>query len=235
MQKIALVTGGNRGIGFETCRQLGHKGFSVILTSRDKALGEEAAAELAQAGLEVAYHLLDVTNRDQVSRISTFVEKEYGRLDVLVNNAGVSLDGDKGVFEVEQMVFEETFDVNLYGVLRVARAFIPLMIKNNYGRVVNVSSSAGSLKAMGAVAGAWAAYRTSKAALNALTRVMASKVKEHNIKINAVAPGWVRTRMGGPSAPRDVAKGAETILWLATLPASGPTGGFFKDRKRHPW
>lgn len=235
MEKIALVTGANRGIGFETCRQLAQQDFRVVLTSRDQTLGEEAAEILRQEGLEIIFHQLDVTIEDQVSRVCDFVVREYGRLDVLINNAGVSLDEGASVFDIAESVFEETLAVNFYGPMRMTRAFIPVMKRNDYGRVVNVSSGLGSLEAMGAMGGQAATYRVSKVALNALTRLMASGVKEYNIKINAVCPGWVKTRMGGLEAPRDVAEGVDTIVWLATLPASGPTGGFFKDRKRHPW
>lgn len=234
-KKVALVTGANRGIGFETCRQLGQRGFRVVLTSRHPTLGQEATEILRQKGLEIIFHPLDVTLQDQVSTVRDFVLREYGRLDVLVNNAGVSIDGGASVLDVEETVFEETLVVNFYGPMRMTRAFIPTMKRQDYGRVVNVSSALGSLAAMGTLPGQTAAYRVSKAALNALTRLMAGGVKEYNIKINAVCPGWVRTRMGGPQAPREVAEGVETIVWLATLPASGPTGGFFKDRKRHPW
>jgi NAD(P)-dependent dehydrogenase (short-subunit alcohol dehydrogenase family) len=234
-KKIALVTGANRGIGFETCRQLGQRGFRVVLTSRNHILGAKAAEILRHEGLEIVFHQLDVTAQDQVSRVRDLVVQEYDSLDVLINNAGVSLDGGASVFDVAETVFEETLAVNFYGPMRMTRAFIPTMKRNDYGRVVNVSSALGSLEAMGNLPGQTAAYRVSKAALNALTRLMAGGVKEYNIKINAVCPGWVRTRMGGSRAPREVAVGVDTIVWLATLPASGPTGGFFKDRKRHPW
>ena len=168
MESIALVTGANRGIGFETQR-----GFQVLLTSRDRALGEEAAVMLRQEGLGIVFHQLDVSVQDQVDKVHDSVERKYARLDVLVNNAGVSLDGEADVFEVRESVFEETLAVNFYGAMRVTRAFIPMMKRNNYGRVVNVSSVGGSLSAMGTMAGRMAAYRTSKAALNALTRLMA--------------------------------------------------------------
>lgn len=189
-KKIALVTGANRGLGFEACRQLAQRGFRVVLTSRDQTLGEEAAETLRQESLEIISHQLDVTIQDQVSRVRDFVVREYERLDVLINNAGVSLDGKTSVFEVAESVFEETLAVNFYGAMRMTRAFIALMKRNGYGRVVNVSSALGSLEAMGTMAGQTAAYRVSKAALNALTRLMASGAKEYNIKINAVCPGW---------------------------------------------
>jgi NAD(P)-dependent dehydrogenase (short-subunit alcohol dehydrogenase family) len=235
MQKVALVTGGNRGLGFETCRQLGQLVFHVLLTSRDPSLGEEAVASLLKEGLEVSFHQLDVTVQEQISEVCDLMVSEYERVDVLINNAGVNLDGNMSIWDVSDSMFEETFTVNFFGPMRLTRGLIPLMKNNNYGRVVNVSSGLGSLSAMGNMLGRMPAYRTSKAALNALTQLMASEVKGFDIKINTMSPGWVRTRMGGQGAPRDVEQGVDTIVWLATLPAKGPTGGFFMDRKRHPW
>jgi NAD(P)-dependent dehydrogenase (short-subunit alcohol dehydrogenase family) len=235
VRKIALVTGANRGIGLQTCRQLAQQDFLVILTSRDKSLGQQAANELRQEGLDIVHHQLDVTKQKQVLDVRDAVLAEYDRLDVLVNNAGVNIDGDENVFEADFSVFEETLAVNLYGVMRVTRAFIPAMKRNDYGRVVNVSSAMGSLHAMTNMPGWAPAYRVSKTALNAVTRLMAGGAGDFNIKINAVHPGWVRTRMGGANAPLDVTESADTIVWLATLPASGPTGGFYGDGKPHPW
>jgi NAD(P)-dependent dehydrogenase (short-subunit alcohol dehydrogenase family) len=235
MQKVALVTGGNRGIGLETCRQLGQQGFHVVLTSRDPSLGQEASDSLLKEGLEISFQQLDVTIPEQISEVCDLVMAEYDRVDVLVNNAGVNLDGNLSIWDVPDSTFEETFAVNFFGPTRLTRKLIPVMKSNNYGRVVNVSSGLGSLSAMGNMPGRMPAYRISKAALNALTILMASEVKDFNIKINTMSPEWVRTRMGGPGAPRDVEQGVDTIIWLATLPAKGPTGGFFMDRKRHPW
>lgn len=235
MNKIALVTGANRGIGYEACRQLAARGLQVILTSRDARAGQAAAQRLRDEGLEVAHHVLDVTRPAHVDRVREFVEAELGRLDVLVNNAGVYLDEGETVLEVPLEVFERTMAVNFYGPLYLTRAFVPLMRRHHYGRIVNVSSEGGSLAAMSTGRGTTPAYRTSKAALNALTRLTAGAVRGKNIKVNAMCPGWVRTDMGGPNAPRSVEQGAETLVWLATLPASGPSGGFFRDRERIPW
>jgi NAD(P)-dependent dehydrogenase (short-subunit alcohol dehydrogenase family) len=235
MKKIALVTGGNRGIGFETCRQLAEFGMHVLLTSRNPSDGEKAAARLIDEGLDVSYHQLDVTNTDQIDTISDYLYKEFGRLDVLVNNAGVLIDESMNVLEVPISAVEVTLDVNLYGPLHTTQAFIPLMKENNFGRVVNVSSTGGSLEAMGTKPGNIPSYRISKAALNALTRLTAGAVKGYDIKVNSMCPGWVRTDMGGSNAPRSPSQGVETIIWLATLPKSGPHGGFFKDKKRIPW
>lgn len=231
-QKIALVTGANRGIGFETCRQLAIHGLRAILTSRDPIKGQSAAESLRREGLAVDYHALDVTDLDSIYSIYEDIQEKFGRLDVLVNNAGVYLDEGDSVFKVPMEVFRETMEVNFYGSLNLCRAFVPMMRKNNYGRVVNVSSGYGSITQMGRYT---AAYRISKAALNALTRIVAAEVAGKNIKVNSMCPGWVRTDMGGSSAPRSPEKGADTIVWLATLPADGPTNGFFRDRKPIPW
>jgi NAD(P)-dependent dehydrogenase (short-subunit alcohol dehydrogenase family) len=230
--QIALVTGANRGIGFETCRQLARLGLQVILTSRRPDQGELAAEILRREGLPVDYHPLDVTDPQQVDRLRLWILQRYERLDVLVNNAAVYLDDRKSVLTVPIDMLRLTIDTNYYGALYLCRAFVPGMKKNDYGRVVNVSSEMGSLAGM---AGNSAGYRTSKAALNALTRILASEVHTRNIKVNSASPGWVRSDMGGPHATRSLEQGAETIVWLATLPDDGPTGGFFSDRKSIPW
>ena len=235
MHKIALVTGANRGLGFETCRQLARLGFSVILTARDPNAGQEAAQILIEEGLPVAFQPLDVTRLEQVERLRDEVVRQYGRLDVLVNNAAVYLDETINVLDVPLELVETTLAVNFYGPFHLARAFIPLMRRNGYGRLVNVSSEDGSLAEMNSRRGATSAYRISKAALNALTRLVAGAVQGENIKVNSVCPGWVRTDMGGPHATRSVEEGVDTILWLATLPDDGPSGGFYRDRKPLPW
>ena len=232
MKKIALVTGGNRGIGFEVCRQLAQKGQQVILAGRKRSEAAAAAEALRKEGLEITPHPLDVTDSKEVETILAFIEKTFGRLDVLVNNAAVYLDEGVSLFEVPLETVRETMAANFYGPFTLCRAFIPLMRRNNYGRVVNVSSGAGQLNDM---EGGTAAYKISKVSLNALTRIAADEVSGHNIKVNSVCPGWVRTRMGGASAPRTVAQGADGIVWAATLPDEGPTGGFFRDREPIPW
>jgi NAD(P)-dependent dehydrogenase (short-subunit alcohol dehydrogenase family) len=231
--RVALVTGANRGLGFETCRQLGSRGFHVVLTSRDPQRGLDAARILRDEGLQISCHTLDVTDLEQVRLVRDAVIDEFARLDVLVNNAGVSIDPpDSTILDVPVETIERTLDVNCYGALRVIRAFVPLMVAQDYGRIVNVSSLGGVLSMMFTMRGAMAAYRLSKAALNAVTRLTAGAVKDHNIKVNAVCPGPIRTRMGSSRARRTPAQEAETIVWLATLPRSGPNGKLFRDRKR---
>lgn len=232
MERVALVSGGNRGIGFAACRMLAQAGLQVILGSRDLEDGKRAVKEIESEGTHIVTSQLDVTSAESISNLEKFVLDTFGRLDVLVNNAGVHLDSGKSAMNVDLEIVKNTFEVNLYGPIRLCQTFLPLMKKQDYGRVVNVSSDMGSLSRMG---GRSLAYRMSKAALNAMTRVIASEVRGQNIKVNTMSPGWVRSDMGGPSAPRSLEEGADTIVWLATLPDDGPTGGFFKDREPSPW
>ncbi len=236
-QRVALVTGANKGIGLEITRGLAAQGYKVILTARDEARGGAAAEALKKDGLDVVFHQLDVTDPAGVRRVAEFVEKELGRLDVLVNNAGVYLDKGAnfdggGVLSSDLEVVKKTMEANFYGPLRLCQALAPLMKKNGYGRIVNMSSGMGQLHDMGS--GSFA-YRLSKTAINVLTRVLANELAGSNILVNSASPGWVRTDMGGPSAPQTPAQGADTPLFLATLPDNGPTGGFFKDRERMEW
>jgi NAD(P)-dependent dehydrogenase (short-subunit alcohol dehydrogenase family) len=230
-KRIAVVTGANRGIGFEICRQLAHQDIYVILTSRDPAKGKAARDRLVQAGLDVACHPLDVTESASIRRLVRFVEREAGRLDVLVNNAGIMIDRH-GVLATEFDTVRATMEINVYGPWRVVQALVPMMVRQQYGRIVNLSSGMGQLNDMG---GGSPAYRMSKTALNALTRILAAELARTNVLVNSMCPGWVRTDMGGPGAPRSVEQGADTAVWLATLPDGGPTGGFFRDRKQISW
>jgi NAD(P)-dependent dehydrogenase (short-subunit alcohol dehydrogenase family) len=232
MDRIALVTGGNRGIGLAVCRQLGALGYQVILTSRDVDKGEKAAVALRAAGCSVTVAPLDVDREASVAQLKTLVDRDFGRLDVLVNNAAVYLDEGMSVFDVDMATVRTTIKTNVYGPLMLCQAFVPGMRRQKYGRVVNVSSGAGQISQMES---GTPAYAISKAALNALTRIVADEVEGTNVKVNAVCPGWVRTEMGGPGAPRTVEQGADTIVWLATLPDDGPTNGFFRDRHPIAW
>lgn len=231
-KKIAIVTGANRGIGFETCRQLSQLGFLTILTSRDENKGKAAVESLLQEGGDLIYHQLDVADLDSITKLASYVKENFDRCDILVNNAGVFLDRGKSVFDVPLEVLQESLEINFIGALNMCRALVPFMRNNQYGRIVNVSSGMGSIANMGAYS---AAYKLSKLVMNGMTRIMADEIKDTNIKVNTMAPGWVRSDMGGPRAPRSLAQGADTIIWLATLPDDGPTGGFFEDRKPIAW
>lgn len=230
-QRTALVTGANRGIGLEVCRQLAATGLRVILTARDGARADAAAATLADSG-DVVAATLDVTDEHSVSTLAADLSRRGLQVDVLVNNAAVLVGESISVLEAAVEDLRATFETNLFGVVLVSQAFVPGMIARRYGRVVNVSSQAGQLLSMGTYA---PAYSMSKAALNAFTRQLASAAHGRNVLVNSADPGWVRTAMGGPSAPRSVEQGADTLVWLATLPAKGPTGGFFSDRKPIDW
>lgn len=234
--RIALVTGANRGIGLEIVRQLARQGLMAVLASRDLQKGRAAASQLASEGLEPAVVALDVLDADSVKACVAEVMELYGRIDVLVNNAGILREGfspeDSSVLDVPEDLVMDTFKTNTLGPLLLIQSVVPIMKAQGYGRIVNLSSGAGQLSDM---QGGFPAYRMSKAALNALTRITAAELGAAEIKINAMCPGWVRTAMGGPNATRRVEKGAETALWLATLPADGPTGGFFRDMKPIAW
>lgn len=231
--RVAVVTGANRGIGLAIVRALARSGLRVVLTARDAAKGESARASLGAEGLEVAFQPLDVRDARQARAAVGWVERKLGQLDVLVNNAGV-LPDPKGAraSTVDPAVLREALETNAIGALAVTQACLPLMRRGGYGRIVNVSSELGQLATMGS---GTPAYRVSKAALNAITRTLAAELAGTNIKVNAVSPGWVRSDMGGPSAPRSLEQGADTAVWLATLPDDGPSGGFFKDRSPIAW
>ncbi|MFA8433050.1 MAG: SDR family oxidoreductase [Marinifilaceae bacterium] len=231
-KKIALVTGSNRGIGFEACRQLAKNGFKVIFTCRNEQKGMEACNFLIASGLDIVFHRLDVTSPEEIDNISQMIKKEFGRLDVLVNNAGVYLDKELELLSLNPEIVRNTMEVNLIGPLRLCQTFIPLMLEKGYGRVVNISSTMGSLNEM---VGRSGAYRMSKTAMNSLTRILADEVDGSPVKVNAMCPGWVRTDMGGPMAPLSPLKATKTLLWLATLPEDGPNGGYFRNNKPLPW
>lgn len=235
-KRVALVTGANRGMGLEIVRQLSRLGLIAVLAARDLEKGKVAAAALAAEELDVPIVALDVTDADSIRAAVAEVRGLFGRIDVLVNNAAILKEGllpeDTSVLDVSGDLVNQTFLTNTVGPLRMIQATVPGMRERGYGRIVNLSSGAGQLAEMGS---GFPAYRLSKSALNALTRTTAAELGAHEIKINSVCPGWVRTDMGGPHATRTVEHGAETAVWLATLPEDGPTGGFFRDMKPIPW
>ncbi len=231
-RRLALVTGANRGMGLETSRQLLARGLRVAMSGRDEAEIERARrglGELSQAAVAVR---MDVRDPASIEAAGRAILDRLGPVDVLVNNAAVLLHEDDAVLSIPREGFRETFETNLFGVIEVCRVFVPSMAERGYGRVVNVSSGAGQLAKMSTYA---PAYSISKTALNAFTRILADSYRGRGVLANAVDPGWVRTDMGGPSAPRSVGKGVETTVWLATLPDDGPSGGFFHDRRPIAW
>jgi NAD(P)-dependent dehydrogenase (short-subunit alcohol dehydrogenase family) len=235
-KRVALVTGANRGMGLEIVRQLSRLGLIAVLAARDLEKGKVAADTLAAEEFDVPVVALDVTDADSIRAAVAEVRGLFGRIDVLVNNAAILKEGllpeDTSVLDVSGDLVNQTFLTNTVGPLRMIQATVPGMRERGYGRIVNLSSGAGQLAEMGS---GFPAYRLSKSALNALTRITAAELGAHEIKINSVCPGWVRTDMGGPHATRTVEHGAETAVWLATLPEDGPTGGFFRDMKPIPW
>lgn len=231
-QRIALVTGGNRGIGMEVCRPLAALGIRVIMGSRDQGKGLAAAKLLTTDGLRIEVRQLDVASVQSIRDCMNWIRRDVGRLDILVNNAGIMLEEDEDDALEELEIIRDTMQTNVYGPFLLSRLAVPIMKSRRYGRIVNLSSGMGSLAEIGA---GYLAYRLSKAGINVLTRVVAAETEGMGILVNSVDPGWVQTAMGGRGATRTVEKGADTVVWLATLPDSGPTGTFFRDRKPIAW
>ncbi len=232
-RKIAIVTGGNRGLGREIARQLMKSDTLVVIGCRSEPKCAMAVDDLRREGGNIAGFQLDVNDTKSVRRFVDHVEKAHGAPSILVNNAGVYPESTESkVVDTTTSMWRETFETNLFGAVRMCREVVPLMKKLRYGRIVNMSSGLGQLHQMGEGS---PAYRVSKAALNALTRTLAAEVAGSGILVNSMSPGWVRTDMGGEEAPRSVAEGAETAVWLCLLASNGPTGEFFRDRKAIPW
>jgi NAD(P)-dependent dehydrogenase (short-subunit alcohol dehydrogenase family) len=239
--KIALITGANKGIGLETARQLGRQHFTVLIGARDEAKGEEAAAELRKDGIEAHAIALDVTKSKSIRDAAARVEKEFGHLDVLVNNAGIMIDDhDKKVSEQLLETWRKTFDTNFFGLIETTQAFLPLLRKSDAGRIVNLSSILGSIT-YHATPGSpvydnkVAAYNVSKSAVNAFTVQLAYELKDTKVKVNAAHPGWVKTDMGGEGAQMEIVDGAKTSVELATIGADGPNGAYVHLGKELPW
>jgi NAD(P)-dependent dehydrogenase (short-subunit alcohol dehydrogenase family) len=228
---IAVVTGANRGIGREVVRQLAGHGFAVVLGSRDLAKGRRAASELDPSGDLVVACRLDVTDPGSVAATSEIVDRRFGRIDVLVNNAAIHYDRWQHASDADLGVAEEALDTNLLGAWRTTLALLPLLRRSAHPRIVNVSSEAGSINGM---TGGTPAYSVSKAALNALTRLLAGELRSEGILVNAVCPGWTATDMGRGGG-RPVAEGAASAVWAALLPDGGPTGGFYRDGRALRW
>ncbi|EPD66918.1 SDR family oxidoreductase [Streptomyces sp. HGB0020] len=228
---VAVVTGANRGIGYEVVRQLAERGHRVVLGARDLDQGRTAAARIDPSGERVTAVQLDVADEASVLAMADRVTRELGRADVLVNNAAILYDTWAQARSADLGEVQRALDTNLFGAWRVTQALLPLLRRSPHPRVVMVSSEGGSLASM---TGGTPAYSVSKAALNALTRLLAGELRRDGVLVNAICPGWVATDMGGPGG-RPVSEGAAGITWAATLPDNGPTGAFFRDRKPVPW
>jgi NAD(P)-dependent dehydrogenase (short-subunit alcohol dehydrogenase family) len=228
---VIVVTGGNRGIGFDICRQLASRGAQVVLTARKAEAGREATEKLAAQKLTARFHPLDVTSSDSAIALRDFLDRTFGRLDVLINNAGIISDDDGSGLEVKLSTVRTTLETNSLAPLHLSQTLIPLVKRSRAARIVNMSSGMGALSDMG---GGYAAYRISKAALNAVTGILAAELRGA-VAVNSMCPGWVRTDMGGANAERDVSQGADTAVWLALDAPQDLSGKFLRDRKMISW
>jgi NAD(P)-dependent dehydrogenase (short-subunit alcohol dehydrogenase family) len=241
-EKIALVTGANKGIGFEIARQLAKQGIIVLLGARDEHRGESAAEKLQSENLDARFLKLNVSDPETHETARQFIEENFGRLDILVNNAGVSLDKEIPVSQGTLEQWRGTFETNVFGTMALTQKLLPLIKKSAAGRIVNLSSILGSLKwnsdpasGIGSYAFSGTAYNASKTALNMYTVHLANEMKETPIKVNACHPGWVKTDMGGENAPLSIEEGAQTPVMLATLPEDGFTGKYVFLNEELPW
>jgi NAD(P)-dependent dehydrogenase (short-subunit alcohol dehydrogenase family) len=241
--KIAFITGANRGLGFETARELGEKGVHVIMASRDKAKGEAAAKKLLDKGYKVESFQFDVDNLNDHKKIYDYLNKNFGKLDILVNNAGIMLDvrdGKNHTSDTSADMLHKTFETNFFNPILLTQTLLPLLRKSAAGRIVNLSSLLGSLTEHSDPKSfiydfKVFSYNASKTALNAFTVHLAHELKDTKIKVNSAHPGWVKTEMGGEEAPMEVSEGGKTSVELAMLPDNGPTGGFFHMGKPVAW
>jgi NAD(P)-dependent dehydrogenase (short-subunit alcohol dehydrogenase family) len=237
-KKIALITGANKGLGFEISRQLARQSIRVVMGVRDATKGQVAANQLLQSGLEVEFQCLDVTDAGSIEAIRGYLDETYSKLDILINNAGVCLDSGQRPSEVSLDIIRQTLETNFIGVVAITQALLPLIQKSEAGRIVNMSSGRSSLTQHSDPSCHYAktlAYNSSKTALNSFTVMLAAELKDTAIKVNSADPDWCRTDMGTEAATHSVEEGADTPVWLATLPADGFTGGFFNSRSPVPW
>ena len=228
---IIVVTGGNRGIGFEICRQLARRGAQVVLTARATEAGQAAVSKLALEKLTAQFHALDVASDPSIAALRDYLDRTFGQFDVLINNAGIIAKDDAAGLEVKLETVRTTLETNTLAPLRLSQVFAPLLKRSASGRIVNVSSGMGALSDMG---GDHAAYQMSKAALNAVTGILAAELRG-KVAVNSMCPGWVKTDMGGSGAEREVAQGADTAVWLALDAPQNLTGRFLRDREVIPW
>ena len=235
-KQVAVVTGGNRGMGLATCKALAEAGYHVLLTSRDLQSGQIAVEEMSDKELPVEAIKLDTSSQRDIDVLAAYLLDTHGRVDVLINNAGILIDGDldnpTSICDANADVVRKSLEVNTIGPMMLIKALLPLMQKAGSGRIVNISSGMGQLSDMG---GQHPGYRISKTALNAVTAIFAAELKDSNIAIYAICPGWVRTDMGGTSADRSLEEGIDTAVWLATSADANQSGGFYRDRQIIDW
>lgn len=239
-KRVALVTGANRGIGFEIVRQLAGKGLTVIIGARDKLKGMNAQKQLTEEGLDVHFTFIDVADTTSIMAAVGRIDDSFRRLDVLINNAGIMIDSGTSILELPMTLLQNTLKTNAFGPLLLSQSCVPIMKRHQYGRIVNISSTLGALTDIVNPDSHYTefqspAYRLSKTVLNGITALLAKELRDDNILVNAVCPGWVRTELGGPQAPVSPEQAAETPVWLATLADNGPTGGFFREQQPIPW
>jgi len=235
--KVALVTGANKGLGFETARQLSRNGFKVYMGSRNEEKGTKAAQILLDEGLDVSFVKLDVNSTSDIRNTVDFIKENSGTIDVLINNAGVFLESlhddpkESSILKIDPVIILKTIETNTMGPLKLIQSILPMMLENGSGRIINVSSGMGALNGMEPY---WPGYRMSKTALNALTIMTARELEGTSISVNSVCPGWCRTDMGGENARRSVQEGLETTLWLSTCD-NPPSGQFLRDKEPIEW
>ena len=232
MSDIVLITGANRGLGKQVATQMAAQGHQIVLTARDQAKGLAATKELTDLGYQAHFHQLDLQTPSTFDKVFDYLNKEFSRLDILVNNAAINYDLHNNVLDPDFEMVGDALQTNLINTWKFTCRMIPLLRKSQHARIVNVSSESGALTGMGRGA---PGYSISKAGLNVLTIKLAAALQSEKILVNSVCPGWVKTDMGGPEAPRGLKEGAASIIWAATLPKSGPSGGFFRDGRPLDW